>query len=570
MTRSMPAQSKTLPDTASPNSKALGAYYTDSKVADFLAVWAVRQRSDTVMDPCFGGGVFLRAARRRLTELRGNVSAQLFGVEVDAQVHRTMTPQLIHDGITSACLVRADFFSINPDAGRMVDAIIGNPPYIRYQRFSGAARTVALRRSDAQGVALPELCSSWAPFLVHCIAMVRKGGRLAMVLPMELTHAKYARPVLAHLQRSFGKVTFITFKEKLFPDLNEDTLLLLAEERGGKNGTFTLRALENSNQLNEVFDGLQRPHSRATVVDADSLATGGSRFIEYLLPPLAKRLYNDLKMSSSAVRLGDLAELGIGYVTGANQFFHLSPADARDRNLPVEFLKPAVRRGRAFSGLTFSKADWHEAAENGEASFLLHIPAGRAIPAAVKKYVAWGESQGIPASYKCRSRSPWYCVPHVHKADAFVSYMSGASPRLVVNKASSYSSNSLHVLRVRPLVQTSPEMLAVLWLTSLSRLSAEIEGHALGGGMLKLEPSEAKNVLLPTVEACEKGRLTELAVELDGLVRVGRINDAQTIADEAILERILGFSRKDCGLLRSAIDALRSRRGYMEGANGAA
>jgi len=37
-------------------------------------------------------------------------------------------------------------------------------------------------------------------------------------------------------------------------------------------------------------------------------------------------------------------------------------------------------------------------------------------------------------------------------------------------------------------------MLAALWQTLLTRLSAEIEGHALGGGMLKIEPSEAINL----------------------------------------------------------------------------
>jgi hypothetical protein len=38
--------------------------------------------------------------------------------------------------------------------------------------------------------------------------------------------------------------------------------------------------------------------------------------------------------------------------------------------------------------------------------------------------------------------------------------------------------------------------LAALWQTSMTRLSVEIEGHALGGGMLKLEPGEAAKVIL--------------------------------------------------------------------------
>lgn len=68
--------------------KALGAYYTDSQIAEFLVWWAVRGASDTVLDPAFGGGVFLRAACRRLREKGGDPATQVFGVEVDAAVHR--------------------------------------------------------------------------------------------------------------------------------------------------------------------------------------------------------------------------------------------------------------------------------------------------------------------------------------------------------------------------------------------------------------------------------------------------------------------------------------------------
>src|SRR3954466_4942721 len=55
-----------LPVTANPlapshaDAKAFGAFYTDAQIAEFLAWWAIRERGDTVLDPSFGGGVFLR------------------------------------------------------------------------------------------------------------------------------------------------------------------------------------------------------------------------------------------------------------------------------------------------------------------------------------------------------------------------------------------------------------------------------------------------------------------------------------------------------------------------------
>ena len=69
---------------SSPNVKSRGAYYTDRAVADFLVRWAVRGSADVVLDPSFGGGVFLRAAAERVEALGGHPARQVFGVELDA------------------------------------------------------------------------------------------------------------------------------------------------------------------------------------------------------------------------------------------------------------------------------------------------------------------------------------------------------------------------------------------------------------------------------------------------------------------------------------------------------
>ncbi len=212
------------------NPKDLGAYYTDSQVADFLVWWAVRHASNTVLDPSFGGGVFLRSTCKRLRELGGDAATQVYGIELDPGVHSRIAEKL-HDefGAVKTNLVHSDFFEVVPARLNLVDVVVGNPPFIRYQRFTGEARWRALQRAAEQGLNLSELSSSWLPFLVHSLGFLRHGGRLAMVIPFEIGHAAYALPILGHLSRTFGRIHFLTFRKKLFPDLSEDTLLLLAE-----------------------------------------------------------------------------------------------------------------------------------------------------------------------------------------------------------------------------------------------------------------------------------------------------------------------------------------------------
>jgi adenine-specific DNA methylase len=487
----------------------------------------------------------------------GDGSKQVFGVEIDSSAYsRTLATLRAEFGIGPNNLMRCDFFELEP-AAIHVDAVVGNPPFIRYQRFSGETRRLGLTRAKTQGVRLSELASSWAPFLVHAISMVKPGGRLAMVIPFEITHAGYARPVLRHLAASFGSVTFLTFQSRIFGGLNEDTLLLLADNKGAEAASFAWRDLADSEQLLALLqtDSLVKIPS-ATVLDHNALCRGEARLLSYMLPEKVRSLYNELKRVRAVRSLGRLASVGIGYVTGANDYFHVGPSDVKKWKIPCAMLKPAVRRGRVLSGLRFTRDDWEAGLTRGDTGYLLHIDGAR-VPAELIPYLERGVGLGIPKAYKCRTRAPWYRVPHVICPDAILTYMSGARPKLVANSAQAVAPNTLHIVRIVSDYQLSGDRLAALWQTSLTGLSVEIEGHALGGGMLKLEPSEARNVL---IALDERDHLRGFETELDTVYRTIGIDAAREMADREILRKGIGLSENDCRVLRLGIEVLVTRR----------
>ncbi|MBV9241884.1 MAG: N-6 DNA methylase [Acidobacteria bacterium] len=93
--------------------KGFGAYYTGQPVADFIVWWAVRSATDTVLDPSFGGGVFLSSASATLTAPGGNPSRQIFGVELDSHVHESVSHALASQGVDKANLTNLDFFDFD-------------------------------------------------------------------------------------------------------------------------------------------------------------------------------------------------------------------------------------------------------------------------------------------------------------------------------------------------------------------------------------------------------------------------------------------------------------------------
>ncbi len=253
--------------------KAHGAYYTPEYVADFLASWAVRHADDVVLDPSAGAGVFLLSVDAVLKKLGSSSNQQLIGIELLSHTCE-LTEQTLRISGVAARLVRRNFFDVTPDELGLVDAIVGNPPFIRYQQFSGDARDLALARSREAGVELSALTSAWAPFLVHAVQFLKMGGRLAMVAPGELAHAKYARPVIRHLCESFRSVSILAFDRRVFSDLSEDTVLVLAEGKGGRHEKFTLSTVSETTGLSTALNS-------QIVLSAPDMSSGAVRMIEY-------------------------------------------------------------------------------------------------------------------------------------------------------------------------------------------------------------------------------------------------------------------------------------------------
>jgi adenine-specific DNA-methyltransferase len=456
---------------AAADQKRRGAYYTPDATVRSLVQWAIRMPTDRLLDPACGDGRFLQQHKRSV------------GVEQDPgayEVAKARAPwALIHEG---------DFFGWAERTQERFECAAGNPPFIRYQRFNGATRERALRLCARQGVRLSGLTSSWAPFLVVASGLLKPGGRLAFVVPAEIGHAAYAAPLLRHFLQKFGRVQVIAIRERVFSGLSEDTWLIVAHDYGGCAKQLIFTQVDRFEYVDEPPDGGER-------IPIASLERFGMRLRAFLLPPAARSVYEAALAGTDAVKLGTLAKVGIGYVTGANDFFHLRPSDATAARIPRQFLQPAVRNGRVLPARAVNASTVRKWLADDEPVLLLRLAADVQLPEPVKRYLDSPSGRAAQRTYKCRNREPWYTVPDVHVPNAFLTYMSGMGPALVANQASCVATNSLHTVRLNPGARLDDLMKA--WRSPLTQLSCEVEGHPLGGGLLKLEPGEAQRVLVP-------------------------------------------------------------------------
>ena len=121
-----------------------------------------------------------------------------------------------------------DFFCFDPTGSD--DAVIGNPPFIRYQDFSGEARARSRAAALRAGVGLTNLASSWAAFAVHSRPFLRPGradgpgaaggAAEASTMPPRCAGSCWARSLLW---------SWCCSSERVFPEVQEEVVLLLAD-----------------------------------------------------------------------------------------------------------------------------------------------------------------------------------------------------------------------------------------------------------------------------------------------------------------------------------------------------
>ena len=534
--------------TAAADRKARGAFYTPSEIAEHLAGWAIRSHNDTVLEPSCGEASLLQAAWKRLESLAPESEAdggEIVGYEIDPLASATANGTLAALG-APATIATADFFDVipTPDA----DAVIGNPPYIRYQSFSGSARAKAQRAALAGGVRIDGLASSWAAFVVHASRFLKEDGRLALVLPAELLHARYAAPVRRHLMQRFKEVTLVLFEQLVFPDVTSEVVLLLAEGTGGTDSISLtqipdIRALASNTTSHRVW----RP------------STGDTKWSAALVGDELLRSYQSVVESPGFESLADWGTPHLGAVSGNNNFFRIRRSRAQALGLHDDELAPVLPPGkRALRGLTYSRAAHAELSAHDEPT-LLFYPQESTLSRAAQRYIRSGEAQGVDNAYKCRARRPWWRVPLPRTADIFITYMSHEGPRLITNTGGVQALNSVHGLVLNQHRRLGTELLPLAALNSVTSLGAEIVGRSYGGGVLKLEPREASRLPVPTASliATHQSELRAIKATAGPLLRTGKLDDLRAKVDRILLS---SCSEPDLVAIRAARDELRNRR----------
>ena len=530
--------------------KLRGGYYTGFDIARFLTRWVLEISPATILEPSCGDGIFLDAIAAAAPANLETVKAfEIDDAEASKASVKARALAHVHTEISNTDFIEWAFANLSQPLE--ADAVLGNPPFIRYQYLDDAHQVLMQRVFEKFRLRFTKHTNAWVPFVLLSVAHLKAGGRLATVVPSELLHVLHAQSLRDYLAETCSKLLIIDPEELWFTGTLQGTVLLLLEKKTGGQTNGHGLAIVTAKERAFLATDPATIFNRAKYTNGE-LVKG--KWMSALLTQKERDLLKNVYSHPDVHEFAGIAKVDVGIVTGANKFFLVPDEIVREYELE-SWAYPMFGRSEHARGVIYDLETHEQNRKAGlPANFLWFKDAAfEALPNRARQYINQGEAEGLHRRYKCRIRTPWYNVPSVFAAPVGMLKRCHDFPRLILNEAKAFTTDTAYRIEVQPRIK--PEQLVFSFVNSLTALSAELEGRHYGGGVLELVPSEIERLRIPLVKA----QVSALE-NLDDEIRKGAVAaEVLAMQDEAILGE-LGLEKTDRRALAEAWKRLRDRR----------
>jgi tRNA1(Val) A37 N6-methylase TrmN6 len=543
--------------------KKLGQFRTPEHVAETMAKWAIRDGSNSVLDPGMGAGALTSAMYKIKQRADGKQSVdEMYGVDLSqlSVVMATTALKLVNGGGTPN-FQTADFLDAvaegeisrlvqNEDSGVVkiptVDAVVSNPPFSRHQDISQKDKVRVNKIASANAAIEFDLRSPmYLYFIVHAAQFLDDGGRMAVITPSEWLETDYGKRLCEFLLNNFavrGMVVYNPEIEVFDGPMTTGCLLFLEKRKGGAGDcTTTFLRLDKWPGIDTVLDavGGKLPVGKADygylnrLPQTDLIARN---WTDYLNPESVDEL-------PELTPFHEIADIKRGIATGANDFFCLSDREVQEREISEEYRVKLIRRT---NGLAYElrEKDWQEWRDSGDEVWLLYchddenelIERHDIDDPAVEEYLSKGEEEGADEGYLVEKRNPWYRVEKRDPPPIFVTYMSKSGFRFIRNEAGVVSLNNLHNVTFPDKDYTDREIKALLAYLNSDIVNKIVErsGREYAEGLHKIEPGELEHIPVIDPKKMHNNDVTTLARYFDDIADVARTGEVPL--EEAVSE----------------------------------
>lgn len=493
-----------------------------------LALALARVAGARICDPTCGDGAFLAGA------LAAGARA-VVGLDVDpvaAAAARARIAGEILDG---------DLFA--PDsAARLgpIDAIVGNPPWVKADRLpldqrlrieAAVAATARRHGGDVDAAIEAARYDLAAACVIQALGLVRIGGPVVLVLSSALLDADAAAPVWRAVA-SLGAVRALIAApaERWFADAAVNAMVAVIE-RGAVADQVAVARLTTSTEA-----GAARLRAGAPLEAIAEVRTTGADPQAWGPALRAPSAWFELAAAAgpALVPLGELAAIRRGVTTGANDVFYLSRARARELDLEAIALSPVVRS-------PYNGSEAPIAIDPLSTPIVALTLAPDADLAALPRVAAYLATHAAAAERpSLRARQPWWSLP-TRPARLFLAKAYG--PRFVQRLAPRPVLGDQRVYAIEPRPGVDLDALTGALNGVVTALALEALGRAsMGHGALEWTVADAARLPVLDVRRADEAQRMAITAALHAMIArpVEHVLRERALADRAALDAALG------------------------------
>jgi adenine-specific DNA-methyltransferase len=171
----------------------LGQVFTPRPIAELMAGMIQSPPSAAVLEPSAGQGIFLDVLAER-------GFSNLTGFEIDQEIAQVSKHPIRVESFVSARL------------SQEFDVVIGNPPYVRWRDLPSELRE-EVRENGLWKERLNSLSDYLAVFIVKSVELLREGGELIFITPSYWMHTMHSRGLREFLSERGFIDTIVHFRE---------------------------------------------------------------------------------------------------------------------------------------------------------------------------------------------------------------------------------------------------------------------------------------------------------------------------------------------------------------------
>ncbi|MBI4646959.1 MAG: class I SAM-dependent methyltransferase [Bacteroidia bacterium] len=520
--------------------KLRGGFYTPEPIASFILKWGINGSSGyDILEPSCGSGIFLEQLNENKHKFKFVTAIEFDEIEAEKADKIKLNKKSV---------INTDFHLYCNETTNRFDLIVGNPPYIRYQYFDEEQQKEAAKIFRRAKLKYSKLTNAWVSFVVGSSLLLKEKGKIGFVIPAELLQVSYAQQLREFLAHFYNKINIISCEKLVFPDIQQEVVLLLCEKNGSNFHLIEHLELKESSDLEKL--DVSRINSPTKQIDFKS-----NKWTYYFLEQEEIDFLEKISKKRSIPKISDFADVEVGITTGSNDYFTVPLPVVKAYDLE-EYAKPIVGRSVQVNSVIFTKEDWIFNRQTKAKAHLLVFQSKVNIDGHIgaNSYIKLGESMGINKGYKTGIRDEWFVIPSIKLSDALFIRRNNLYPRLILNEANAYTTDTMH--RVFMKKGTDKNAFIASFYNSMSLAFSEIVGRSYGGGVLELMPSEVEKILIPY-----QTENADLLSTIDKMMREKKsIDEILKISNERILKKGYGFTNKEIKLADSIWKKLSARR----------